>query len=528
MLINPFKRSAQIVLALSLFSTASLSRSEGPPTAENHVAPGVDEKRMERFEKQAADLRRLLRIPGLSAVILKNQRIIWAKGFGEADVERHVPATPDTLYHVASLTKTFGATLIMQLVEQGKLDLDEPIAHYSKDFKGDSVKIKHLLSHTSTAPAGERYRYDGNNYDYVTTVLEKKTGKSLRELIVKTFLDPLSMSASVPSHNIVDEADKWAPHLGKENLGRYAKNLSRLAQPYTLYGDSEIVHVPYPPKNISAAAGLLSTVLDMAKYDVAIDRHRFLKSETQKRAWTPLVSSSGRRLPHALGWFATDYHGLRLIWHYGHWGTGFSAIYLKVPEKQLSLIMLSNSEALSDHQFQLGDGSKGDEITNNVFAVTFLRLFVFEDALGLSLPDPLWTESTAEFSSGLDRLRKLSKDYAYDGERDSQMALAKWITDRRSRARVPIQLDASVLDAYVGQYRCEAPLAGRVLTVSRKDAKLFVDIPRNAETELFAESESKFFLKARPFQMTFVKDKGQVRQIDLVAGGEQVRAKRIK
>lgn len=83
-----------------------------------------DKKRLERLEQEVDSLRTLLRIPGMSAVIIKDQKVLWAKGLGFADVEGHVPATPETVYHIASFTKTFAATLIMQLVEQGKLDPD--------------------------------------------------------------------------------------------------------------------------------------------------------------------------------------------------------------------------------------------------------------------------------------------------------------------------------------------------------------------------------------------------------------------
>jgi CubicO group peptidase (beta-lactamase class C family) len=263
-----------------------------------------------------------------------------------------------------------------------------------------------------------------------------------------------------------------------------------LSRPYTLYGDSETVLVPYPPRDLGAAAGLLSTVLDMAKYDAAVDRHRFLKKETQERAWTAFVSNSGQRLPHGLGWFVTDYRGIKLVWHYGHWGTGFSAIYLKVPERHLSLVMLANSEALADHQFQVGD-----DITNNVFACNFLRLFVFEDA--------------------------------GDCERSSQTALTKWIEHRRAQARTAIQLDPEILQTYVGQYRFEAP-PDQVLAVTREGGRLFVDIPRNHKSELFAESESKFFLKVRPYRLTFVKDETQVTHVEVDSSdGETWRAKRI-
>lgn len=83
-----------------------------------------------------------------------------ARGFGHTDVERRIPATPDTLYDIASLTKTFTAILVLQLVEQCKLDLDEPGSRYSDDFKGNSVRIKHLLSHTSDGTPGGTFSYN--------------------------------------------------------------------------------------------------------------------------------------------------------------------------------------------------------------------------------------------------------------------------------------------------------------------------------------------------------------------------------
>ena len=224
----------------------------------------------------------------MSAVILRDQEVLWAGGFGFADVRNGTPATADTLYSIASLTKPFAATLIMQLVEQGKLDLDEPIARYSSEFQDDTVRIKHLISHTSHGTPGDSYQYDGSRFDYLTEVIEKKFGKAFVIVMVETFLDPLDMTDSVPYHSIVKDRDKWAGSLGKERLDRYEKNLSALSRPYTLYGDREILDAPYPSEDyLDAAAGLLSTVADLARFDAAIDRHVFLKKETQERAWTP-------------------------------------------------------------------------------------------------------------------------------------------------------------------------------------------------------------------------------------------------
>ncbi len=471
------------------------------------------EKRLARFESQADELRKLLKIPGMSAVILKDQKVIWAKGFGYADAEKQVPATPDTLYHIASLTKTFAATLLMQLVEQGKLDLNEPMSHYSADFKDDSVKIKHLLSHTSEGTPGERYQYNGNRYDYLTAVIEKKYGISLRELLVKTFFEPLGMSESVPSHDIIDNA-KWAETLGKDRIENYRTNLTKFARPYTLYG-SEIVAAPYPPKDLGAAAGLLSTVIDMAKYDAAIDAHTFIKQQTQDIAWTPFVSNSGKPLPHGLGWFAENYHGLKLIWHYGHWGTGFSATYLKVPDKHLSLILLANTEALSDAFYQTGG------IETNPFACTFLRLFVFE-ASG----DPHWTPSSSEFSKELVNLKKQAGGYDYDCERVTHAAMTKWLEERRKSAHTAVKINPALFAELPGAYKWNEE---RTFHVTREGDRLFIDMPRGGgKSEMFAEPESKFFLKWSSVQISFVRnDKGQIVELIVDAYGNKAVAKRV-
>lgn len=76
-----------------------------------------------------------------------------------------------------------------------------------------------------------------------------------------------------------------------------------------------------------------------------------------------------------VNWYVTDYRGTRLVWHFGHWGTGFSAMYLKIPARRLTLVMLANSEALADHHYQVGE-----DFTHNVFACSFINTFVPEVA----------------------------------------------------------------------------------------------------------------------------------------------------
>src|SRR5687768_6309495 len=156
------RRLAPVLLVLVLVACASTERH-----------------RVASFEREADELRRTLHIPGLSAVIVQDQQVLWARGFVYADLENRVPATRDTLYHVASVTKTFGATLVMQLVEQGQLALEEPIAPYTPSkyapaIADPRVQVRHILSHTSEGTPGERFSYNGNLYDAITPVIEKK------------------------------------------------------------------------------------------------------------------------------------------------------------------------------------------------------------------------------------------------------------------------------------------------------------------------------------------------------------------
>ena len=516
-----FKQLVKYLLILvSLANVSGGAQAQNQSKGISPQASSRDKKQIERFEKQVEELLAVLIIPGMSAVIVKNKKVLWAKGFGFADLEKRTPATPDTLYHIASLTKTFAATLIMGMVEREKLSLDEPVLKYSSDFKDDTVKIKHLLSHTSEGTPGEKYQYSGDRYAHLTAVIEKITGKPFRQIIVETFLDSLDMSGSVPGHDVMDKADYWSELLGRGNLNRYEIKLKLLAQPYRLYGGSELVRVPYPPRDIGAAAGLLSNVIDMAKYDVALDRHMFLKQETQDQAWTPFVSNSGKKLPHGLGWFVEDYHGLKLIWHFGHWGTGFSATYLKIPEQDLSLILLANSESLSAGFYRTGG------IESNPFACSFLRLFLFEDVAGRTLPDPNWSKSANEFSAELARLKKQANGYAYHCEAISHASMLKRLEDSRANARRSIKIDLSIYDAYVGKYELNA---NRTFTVSKENNRLLIDIPRGYKSELLPETESKFFLKIGDMEIRFDKDeKGQALAIEIKTNGQTLRAKRIK
>ena len=366
MLPQASQTTATALLAGLMLICAGVARAQ----EQEPVPAEPNDLRVDRFRLLLDADRERLKIPGLSAVILEHGKVLWTQGFGYANVEHRVPATSDTLDHLASVTKTFTAILVLQLAEQGKLDLDAPVSRYVPEIQDDRILIRHLLSHTSEGTPGEKFSYNPERFEHLKAILEQVSGKPLRVLFVETFLEPLAMRDSVPGPDVADDAQTWAV-LGEANLERWRQSVAKLAQPYTYYGDGEVLRTSWPPADFWASAGLLSTVRDMAKFDAAVDRHAFLGEAMQSRAWTPFLSNAGQPLAQGLGWYITDYRGTRLVWHFGHWGTGFSAMYVKIPAQRLTLVMLANSEALADHHYQVGE-----DITHNVLACGFTLTFV--------------------------------------------------------------------------------------------------------------------------------------------------------
>jgi len=115
---------------------------------------------------------------------------------------------------------------------------------------------------------------------------------------------------------------------------------------------------------------MISTVLDLAKFDVAMDQNLLVSEESKEAMFTPTLSNNGQPLPYGLGWFVQEVKGTKLIWHYGYAPGAYSSLILKVPEEEVTLIFLANSDGASAG-FYLGDG----DVLRSPFAVTFLNLF---------------------------------------------------------------------------------------------------------------------------------------------------------
>ncbi len=482
--------------AATLFGIVALSVIAAPsgtlhPLNKGQAPVRIDLDRLAKFESDLERLRAQLRIPGISAAIVQEGTVAWAKGFGLADVESARPAEPETPYPLASVTKVFASTLLMRLVESGHLHLDDPMSRYSPDFGGDRIRVKHVLSHTSDGVPGEKFLYNSDRYGLLSQVVTRLTGFPFRLFLARTILDPLGMASTVPGAEFEEAEARGDFKLDEATRERYRRVAASMAKPYRLYGADEVVRAPYPAFDLDAAAGIVSTVLDLAEFDAAIDSHRLLAPETQERAWRPFASNGGSPLPYGLGWFVEDFSGVRLIWHYGYFSDSFSSLYLKVPARSLTLILLANSDALSS-PFDWEDG----RVEASALACSFLKRLVFHD-----------------------------QGKVLEREAEARVAIGRWLEDKRASYRRAVPVDDKDLAPCAGRYQLRPK---GVLTVTFERGALWIDMPQDLKSQLFPMGRNRFFLKSMDMEMAFKRDRrGIATAVKFSANGATVWATKI-
>lgn len=313
--------------------------------------------------------RTTLRIPGLSVAVVRDGELVLARGFGLADVAAGTPAGADTLYPIGSITKTFTSTLMLQLAEEGRLDLDEDVRKFVDWEVPAGVRIRHVLSHTSEGAPGTRFSYS-SRFNWLDNVVESATKEKFRDLLVARVLTPAALERTLP---------------GEESEG-YAESLSGLAAPYRIDESGNVVRSKYPPMALHSSSGLSSTVTDLARYSIALDEGRLLSGGARERAFAPVVSASGTTLPYGAGWFTQTVAGERVVWHTSWWPDAYSGLLVKVPARRLALVLLANSDALVAPQ-----GGASNVLLYPI-ANDFLHTFLGADVRGTALVAQALTE----------------------------------------------------------------------------------------------------------------------------------------
>jgi CubicO group peptidase (beta-lactamase class C family) len=344
------------------------------------------------LEQELEALRVRLRIPGMSASLAEGDRIVWARGFGLASLERGTAAGPHTIYHLASLTKPYASTVLLQLVDERRLDLDAPVSRSGLAIeRSRPVTVAHLLSHTSQEPPGTSYHYDGNAFGALTQVIEQATGRLFVQELVERIIRPLSLAETAPNpgdpqgfRSLVaslavsaQDIERGRAVFAASGLDRgpveaalaqgYARAWGRWIWPTGLFGPMRSLPHGF---TLSTTSGLVASATDVARFSMALDQGRLLSQSARARAWQAPVAPDGRPLPYALGWFVQNARGHRLVWHYGH-GLESSSLIVKVPERQVTFVILANSDGLSRWR-RLGDAA---DVTASPAATLFLNWY---------------------------------------------------------------------------------------------------------------------------------------------------------
>ncbi len=442
------KRVVILSLALFIFSV-------------NAFAEPVDDFVKSEMEKR--------RIPGLSIAVMKNGEIIKTQGYGYSNIEHQVPAKPETIYQSGSVGKQFTATGVMMLVEEGKINLDDPITKYFPEGPESwkTVKVRHLLSHTggisnklydqinmrediteeeilkkiAALPLdfkpGEKWNYSNPGYILLGILIHRVSGKFYGDFLQERIFKPLGMNTT----RIINESDVIANRAAGYILEKNEiKNQNWVA----------------PMINTTADGSLYFTVLDLAKWDAALYTNRLLKPASLAQMWTPAKLNNGKIEQYGFGWGFDEVRKHKIISHGGSW-QGFTTYIARYVDDQLTAVVLTNFAASNP-----GTIAKG--------------------IAGFYNPE----------------LKPIEPKQA--------------------------KVDPKIFDAYVGEYQLEPEY---VIKITKQDDRLIAQAPEQAEFQLFPESETKFFLTVQEGNFTFVKDEsGKVTHILLQPSGST--AKKIK
>lgn len=298
-----------------------------------------------------------------SALVADDGQVIFSDGFGMANMEYDIPNRPDTKHRLGSITKQFTAALVLQLVEEGKLELDKPISAYLPKYDGPAsevVTIHHLLTHSSGIPSytsfpgffqeksrdpaspaefvktfadstlqfdpGERFSYNNSGYFLLGHIIEEVTGKSYEQVLQEKIFDPLEMKDTGYDH--------------------YATILKNRAAGYEKRGDN-YVNAPYLDMSIPYAAGsLYSTAEDLYTWDRALYEKKILSEESKNLMFSPQIPDGEEQ--YGYGWSIANIpvgksgDSLPIVAH-GGGINGFNTLIVRLPEEDDLIVLLNNT-----------------------------------------------------------------------------------------------------------------------------------------------------------------------------------------
>ena len=345
-----------------VYFLVALAASLSPPAAR---AQGVSE-RVDAYVKGRMAERQ---IPGLAVAVVKDGKVVKAKGYGAASVEFDVAADENTVFQMFSVSKAFAGLAAMKLVEDGRLSLDAPVSQFFEDAPEEwaSLRVRHLLTHTSglqswssnprfaslpdekrneltkadavalvselplkSAP-GERWAYHLSGYVMLGVIVERLSGKSYAEFLAERVFAPSGMSATRFGGTSV--------LVRRRSPTAYNRQTGELRPWLFPFGEKD-----YP------AAGLNSSAADLAKFFVALDGGKILKPESLGALWSPVKLNDGTEKGYGLGWTVGEHKGRKVVGHEG----GGAAWIAHFPAERLTVVVLCNLNGARADEIQFG------------------------------------------------------------------------------------------------------------------------------------------------------------------------------
>ncbi len=294
-------------------------------------------------------------IPGAGVAVVRDGKIILAKGYGAADTETKVPANENTAYQIASVTKQFTAAGIMLLVEEGKIKLDDALGKYVGEVpeKWRGVTVRQLLNQVSGIPnytaggklvsektytkaeilglvtdlapefePGAKWQYSNTNYFLLGMIIEKVSGKSYPDFMRERIFKPLGMNAT--------------------RVNTSGLKIENAALGFKLENANWQKSVPDDPSQPFAAGAIVSTAADMAKWALALSEDKLLKKSSWDEVWTPGKFSDGKATDYGFGWQIRKIGETNYLGHSGGI-SGFSSYIARFPDDNLSVVVLINT-----------------------------------------------------------------------------------------------------------------------------------------------------------------------------------------
>jgi len=340
---------------------------------------------IERYRQTIPQQMQQDNIPGLAIAIVDDQNILWMEGFGYTDTKEKIAVTPDTLFSIQSMSKSFTATAAMFAAQDGLVDLDAPITDYLPDFTVNSIFEEHpeqkitlrmLLSHTAgfaheapyggnfdmpaysfekhiasisdtwlKFPVGDYYSYSNLGIDLAGTILQVKSGIPFTQYVQEKVLQPLGMDDSTLDVRQI-----------RANKTRAIGDVGSPVQPPV-----DFLIIP--------SGGVWTTAADMGRYlqfhinEGAIDGQRLLRQDLAETMYTP-PNLAAQFSDYALGITVSERNGARHFQH-GGGGFGFNSSMVWYPDLKLGSVVLTNSMPEESYAYNLSEAVLDDIIASN-------------------------------------------------------------------------------------------------------------------------------------------------------------------